>query len=194
MKGQQTIHTGRLVLTPEDPYHRPDDIEPILGLLQAIGFIGEPLSGGETRFLLGERFMQLVNFMGCSPLILLRPGESGQAFCHLVIDGPSERPRLLHGKNTTPPRCAACRKRLPDWLANFEDWRQEGDYWLAACPHCAWRQDPVTYDFRQSAGCGRLFLLLENIFPQEAIPSPGLLTQLRNITGQPWRYFYQQEE
>jgi hypothetical protein len=52
----------------------------------------------------------------------------------------------------------------------------------------------VTYDFRQSAGCGRFFLLLENIFPQEAIPSPALLDALkRACQGEPWHYFYQQD-
>jgi hypothetical protein len=190
---RQAIDTGRLALTPEDPYYRPPQTGSILNLLQEIGFIAEPLAGDDKRYILGERFMELVNFMGCSPSILLRPGAPGQAFCHLVVDGPSELPRLLHGRNTRAPRCAACRERLPDWPVTFEKWRQAGAGWQAPCPHCGHRQDPATYDFRHSAGCGRLFLLIENIFPREATPSPHLLAQLQRASAQSWRYFYQQD-
>lgn len=189
----QPLHTGRLVLTPENPYHQPGDPAPILSLLQKIGFIGEPLVEEEYRYLLGENFMRLVSFVGCSPSILLQPGEPGQPFCHLVVDGPSAHPRLLYGKNTVPPRCAGCRKRLRNWQASFENWRLEGPGYQAPCPHCGRLQDPATYDFRQSAGCGCLFLRVENIFPQEAIPAPALLTHLRQTTSQAWIYFYQQD-
>jgi hypothetical protein len=52
----------------------------------------------------------------------------------------------------------------------------------------------MTYDFRQSAGCGRLFILVENIFPQEAIPSTTLLEAMKRATnGEAWYYFYQQD-
>jgi hypothetical protein len=190
----QPLHTGRLALTPENPYLRPEEPARILAQLREIGFIGDRLADSDNRYLLGDNFMQLVTFMGCSPNIELNPGEPGQPFCHLVIDGPSERPRLLRGRNTTPPRCAGCRKRLEDWQTIFETWRQEAPGWQAPCPHCGHLQDPATYDFRQSAGCGCLFLLVENIFPQEAIPSPALLHRLQATTDdRPWRYFYLQD-
>jgi hypothetical protein len=188
-----TLHTGRLVLTPQDPYLLPDEPEAILTGLHEIGFIDHAL---ETRpgYLLGERFMQLVTFMGCSPYIRLQPDDSEEPFCHLRLDGPYPRPRRLHGKNARPPRCEACRKRLSGWQASFESWKASTDHWKAKCPHCGYQQDPVTYDFRQSAGCGRLFLFVENIFPQEAIPSPALLDALKRVSkGNDWRYFYQQD-
>jgi DNA-directed RNA polymerase subunit RPC12/RpoP len=191
---QQPLHTGRLVLTPEDPYLRPGKPAGILAQLHDIGFIGDRLADNDNRYLLGDSFMQLVTFMGCSPSLQLAPGEPEQPFCHLLIDGPSDHPRLLWGRNTTPPRCANCRKRLQGWQTTFEAWRQEPPGWQAACPYCGHRQDPATYDFRQSAGCGCLFLLVENIFPQEAIPSPALLNRLQATTdNRPWRYFYLQD-
>jgi hypothetical protein len=195
---QRPLHTGRLVLTPEDPYLRPVEPARIAARLREVGFIGDRLADSDNRYLLGDNFMQLVTFMGCSPHIRLNPGDSagdsGQPFCHLVIDGPSERPRLLRGRNTTAPRCARCRKRLDDWKNIFETWRLEAPGWQASCPHCGHLQDPATYDFRHSAGCGSLFLLVENIFPQEAIPSPKLLLQLQATSGnQPWLYFFVQE-
>jgi hypothetical protein len=189
----QPLHTGRLVLTPEDPYLLPADAESLIASLQRIGLIAQALEPG-PGYLLGERFMQLVTFMGCSPYIRLEPDESGEAFCHLQLDGPHPRPQLLTGKNTQPPRCSACRKRLNDWQASFEAWQAHGDGWQAVCPHCGERQDPASYDFRQSAGCGRLFLFVENIFPQEAIPSSSLLEALKSTSkGNPWRHFYQQD-
>ncbi|MEW8049987.1 MAG: hypothetical protein AB2792_16050 [Candidatus Thiodiazotropha sp.] len=189
----QPLHTGRLVLTPEDPYLLPDDPEAILAKLHEIGLIEGALES-DPGYLLGERFMQLVTFMGCSPYIRLQPDRSGEPFCRLLPEGPHPRPKLLCGTNTQPPRCEACRKRLSGWQAIFESWQEGGAGYKASCPHCGHRQDPVTYDFRQSAGCGRLFLCVENIFPQEAIPSSTLLTALETAcNGHPWRYFYQQE-
>lgn len=182
------------MLTPESPYYSPDDLPGLIAMLRKIGFIDGPLDDSDRRYLLGEHFMQWVTFMGCSPYIELEPGEPGQPFSHLVIEGPSTYPRLLQGRNTTPPRCAACRKRLGGWQATFETWRREQPGWLATCPHCGHTQDPASYDFRRSAGCGRLFLCVEHIFPQEAIPSPSLLNHLRDIAeDQAWRYFYQQK-
>ena len=189
----QTLHTGRLVLTPQDPYLLPADPKDIIDALQNIGLIAQALEGS-PGYILGERFMQLVTFMGCSPYIRLEPDESGEPFCHLLIDGPHEQPELLTGKNTQPPRCGACRKRLNEWQASFEDWRQNRAGWQATCPHCGEHQEPVSYDFRQSAGCGRLFLFVENIFPQEAIPSPSLMETLKKTShGNPWHHFYQQD-
>jgi hypothetical protein len=188
------LHTGRLVLTPTDPYFLPQDLSAITTRLQGIDLIGAPLAGSDHHYLLGERFIQLVTFMGCSPFIQLEPGHEGEAFCHLVIEDPTEQPRLLTGKNTTPPRCAACRKRIDNWRATFAHWLTAGPGWQATCPHCGREQDPATYDFRQTAGCGRLFLFIENIFPQEAVPSPALLDHLSAVSGTvPWHYFYQQD-
>ncbi len=189
----QPLHTGRLVLTPEDPYLLPADPEVIIAELQQIGLIAHALEPG-PGYLLGERFMQLVLFMGCSPYIRLQPDESGEPFCHLLLDGPHPRPRLLSGKNTQPPRCGACRKRLSDWRTSFETWQaHEGD-WQATCPHCGELQDPASYDFRQTAGCGRLFVFVENIFPQEAVPSATLMAALKNAgAGAPWHHFYLQD-
>ncbi|MET0066696.1 MAG: hypothetical protein ABW076_10180 [Candidatus Thiodiazotropha sp.] len=191
---QQPLHNGRLILTPQSPYWAREDLSTLIEKLHSIGLIEQPLANQPKRFLLGDEFMRWVSFMGCSPFIRLSPGDEGEAFCHLAVDGPSPRPRLITGRNTTPPRCEACRKRITDWQQAFEAWREQAAGWMAACPHCGHEQDPASYDFRQTAGCGRLFLSIENIFPQEAIPDPGLLTHLQTASdGQPWHYFYQQD-
>ncbi|MES9832712.1 MAG: hypothetical protein ABW139_10780 [Candidatus Thiodiazotropha sp. DIVDIV] len=189
----QRLHTGRLVLTPKDPYLLPEDPEAIFTKLQEIGLIDAPLQIGQA-YLPGEAFMQLITFMGCSPAIRLAPDETDQPFCHLLLEGPHSRPKLITGKNTLPPRCASCRKRLNDWQNTFKIREDKEDGWESQCPHCGHSQDPATYDFKQSAGCGRFLLFVENIFPQEAIPAQSLLENLkRSAMGEPWHYFYQQE-
>jgi len=190
----QPLHTGRLVLTPEDPYRLPVDLDAVAAGLTGIGFIAGPLPNTTDAFRLGDNFMQWVTFMGCSPFIRLEPGEADEPFCHLVIDGPYVQPRLLQGRNTTPPRCGSCRKRIDDWQAVMRRWAQGDRERSVACPHCGQHQDPAYFDWRQSAGCGRIFLQVENIFPQEAVPTPALLDQLRSASGDiPWRYFYLQD-
>ncbi|MCG8487158.1 MAG: hypothetical protein MI756_06785 [Chromatiales bacterium] len=181
----QRLHTGRLVLTPQDPYFVPKNPTDLFDALRDIGLIASPLEA-EQGYLLGEAFMQLITFMGCSPFIRLEPDESGEPFCHLRVDGPHSEPILLTGKNSLPPRCEACRKRISDWPIEPRQ--------LAECPHCGHHQDPASYDFKQSAGFGRFLLKIENIFPQEAIPSPRLLEVLQQASnGAPWHHFYQQD-
>ncbi|MCU7828306.1 MAG: hypothetical protein KZQ85_04505 [Candidatus Thiodiazotropha sp. (ex Myrtea sp. 'scaly one' KF741663)] len=191
----QRLHTGRLVLTPKDPSYLPNDLAAILEKLQSIGLINGEVPGEASRYLPGDRFMQLVTFMGCSPSIQLEPSEADEPYCYLTIAGPYESPRLIYGKNTTPPRCESCRKRITDWRTAIKTWRNSMPSCLATCPHCGHQQNPTSYDWRQSAGSGRLFLLIEHIFPQEAIPAPALIDQLCKATDdQPWHYFYQQED
>ena len=190
----QRLHTGRLILTPKDPFLLPANPEEIFKALRQTGLIATPLESNHA-YLLGESFMQLVTFMGCSPSIRLEPDESGEPFCHLLLAGPYPRPKLVRGKNTLPPRCNNCRKRIEAWQADFQAWEQKGGAWEARCPHCGYQQNPASYDFRQSGGCGRFMLFIENIFPQEAIPTAALLECLKQASdGQPWHYFYQQEE
>ncbi|MES9972499.1 MAG: hypothetical protein ABW092_20890 [Candidatus Thiodiazotropha sp.] len=188
------LHTGRLVLTLEDPQLSPEDPADLIQQLRAIGFVGQQIGNGSRAYMLGERFIKLVNFLGCSPAIELQPGTSGEPFCHLVESGPFAAPRFLSGRNTSPPRCEQCRKRLPEWRAIMGNWQQNPQHYLAACPHCQHQQNPVSYHWRQSAGCGRYMLLVENIFPQEAVPSTELLHALQAATAdQPWHYFYIQD-
>jgi hypothetical protein len=49
------------------------------------------------------------------------------------------------------------------------------------------------WDWKQQGGFGRLFVMVEEVFPGEAVPTPGLLDLLRDLDGTPWRHFYVQE-
>ena len=188
------LHTGRLVLTPEEAGFIPGDPRALMERLGEIGLIAGRLNGKDDRFLSGEEFIRLIDFMGCSPSIQLDPTPSGEPFCHLAVCGPYDEPRFLRGRNTTPPHCEQCRKRIPDWEPIMQAWEEAPENYLAECPHCAHRQNPSSYNWRQNAGCGRFLLTVENIFPHEAMPSPTLMKTLRETSGnQPWHHFYVQD-
>ncbi|MEA3276913.1 MAG: hypothetical protein U9Q81_16830 [Pseudomonadota bacterium] len=184
------IHTGRLLLTTEDPFLLPDS-DALRAELTTVGFLGEPLPGPDPAFSVGERFLQLVTFAGCSVQIDLLPSADGP-FCHILIAGPFEQPRLLSGRNTRPPRCRNCRSPLRDWKVRLAGWGA-GRVTSIPCPACGNPQPPWGYDWKGSAGFGRLFVSVEEVFPGEAAPAPALMALLESITACPWRYFYVQD-
>lgn len=191
-----SLHTGRLVLAPSDPFFLPPDTDSILSRLRKMKFCGNPLTDLDGKgYLLGERFMQLINFIGCSPYVQLEPTADNRPFCHLIIDGPYPRPRFLQGRNKAFPRCSNCRKRIPQWETHIAEWSEAAETYQSKCPHCGHQQSPANYDWRQSAGCGYLFLFVENIFPNEAIPSPELLNALQTCSKNSpvWNFFYIQD-
>ena len=114
-------HTGRLLLTPADPWLAVDP-QVLRATLEDLGFIGQPLPadavpGGTLSrppapfrgFLVGERFFNLLTFAGCAVNLRLTPGAMGEPFTHVHLVGPLASPLLLRGGNTRPPRCPTCR-------------------------------------------------------------------------------------
>lgn len=182
-------HTGRLLLCTQDPFLSPNK-SLLEDELAAVDFLGAPLRGRDDAFLVGSQFLQLVTFAGCSVQIELSP--TGDApFCHILITGPFDRPRFLSGRNTRPPRCAACRSPLKDWRESLTAWEAERVMEIP-CPTCGHARPPWAYDWKEKAGFGRLFVQVEEIFPGEATPTPALMALLERISGSRWQVFYVQ--
>lgn len=181
-----------MLLTPQDP-----ELSVASGTLQQTlreaEFIGEPLPGEQNAFFVGGRFLSLVIFAGCSVQIELRPPTDGGGFCHVRLIGPFERPTLLHGRNTRPPRCPMCRARYGDWRTLLPT-AGEIERRILACPSCGAEHPPGAWDWKGNAGFGKTFILVEEIFPGEATPAPSLSAILKRGTGVPWRHFYMQDE
>jgi hypothetical protein len=183
-------HTGHLLLAAADPEQEPPTA-PLLDHLHRTGLLGPPLdAGGGQHFLIGQAFLQLITFMGCSPLLELEPPPDGGPFCHLRIDGPWPAPQLRHGRNTRGPRCAACRTRFADWRELLPRWLERPMETSVQCPRCGHYQRPLDLTWRREAGFGRWFLVVEDVFPGEAVPVPALLEGLAGVTGGAWHYFY----
>jgi len=184
--------TGRLLLTPLSPQRTPPPAA-VLDYLREADFIGRSLDAAEETFVVGERFLQLITFMGCSPHIELEPPADGGPFCHVRLIGPLPQPQLLQGENTQPPRCAQCRGRLTQWREGLPDWCADPEGAEIRCPRCGHRQTPVELGWRRHAGFGRLFVAVEDIFPGEAVPVPSFLKGLERATEVGWDYFYIRE-
>jgi hypothetical protein len=181
-----------MLLTPTHPLTRVD-MSALRQALGETGLIGDNLPGVAGAFLAGARFLDLVIFAGCSVRVELAPSEGGGSpFCHVRLLGPFDRPVLMRGRNTRPPRCPACRAPHRDWHSVlFESPRRAPP--LLHCPACGAKQPPWLWDWKGTAGFGCCFVVIEEIFPGEATPAPALCATLAGVTGSPWRYFYVQD-
>ncbi|MGA7980072.1 MAG: hypothetical protein WCA32_07560 [Chromatiaceae bacterium] len=183
-------HTGRLLLVPQDPFHLPERAVLVKGLA-AGRFLGDPLPGRANAFAVGADFLQLISFAGCSVQLNLSP-DNDNAFCHLLVSEPHPQPRFIGGRNTRPPRCRACRGPLASWRDRLAQW-QSGAVREIECDTCGLALAPWELDWKESAGFGRLFVQVEEVFPGEAAPTPGMMLLLETITGREWRHFYVQD-
>ncbi len=181
--------TGRLSLTPVGADLAPQR-DAVLTCLQDLELIADSFAADDSSFLIGEGFLRHISFMGCSPHIELAPPEDGSAFCHVRIEGPLAEPALRVGDNAQPPRCPSCRARLGDWREQVSAWQAGPLLEQVECGKCGRRSRPVDLVWRHSAGSGRLFVHIEDVFPSEAVPVPGLLQGLQKASGTPWDYFY----
>lgn len=189
-KRMTASHTGRLILTPAKAWDCPET-GPLVAALSESGLIGAPIHGLVHAFRVGPAFLELVAFTGCAVAITSDP-LVGRAFCHLQMPPASPEPRLHQGRNTRPPRCPGCRGRLPDWSTRLAGWADDPHADLI-CPTCGAAHPPWRWDWKQQGGLGRRLILIEEIFPGEAVPTPALLGILEQASGAGWRYFYVQD-
>ncbi len=182
-----------LVLCPDDPHWAPADDESLKQLLQSMQLIGEPLDS--QHFFTGERFLDLIAFMGCSPEIKLEPGDDNandnQSFCHVHLINQTHAIEFHCGDQVHTPRCPQCRSAVHDWKSKINAWAEERADTTWSCEKCRHQAAPWEYNWRKSAGFGRCFIEIIDIFPKEAIPQQQLLDTLHSHYGVSWHYFYQ---
>jgi len=178
-----------MALHPRGELFQLEDTDGLVQQLTELGLLGEAFTvAGETRYKLGERFYQLLSFMGCAPALRLEPDRPGdEKFCHFrFINDAQTVFRYLRPE--VKARCPDCRK--PGDSAN--DIRQscfEGQQdWN--CPHCQTAHRLSDINWKHEAGVGRFFLELIDVHPHEVVPTDKLLNDLNRMTGQDWEYFY----
>jgi hypothetical protein len=186
------MNNALLVLTPVDPYWVTPGNQSLSELLEPVHLVGQQID--DNRYLVGERFLDLVAFMGCAPDIRLEPGENNEAFCHIRLVTTS-RIEFYYGTQTAAPRCRTCGAAVNDWKEQIATWNEmntdasQNSSW--SCHNCGQTALPWEYNWRRSAGFSHCFIEITNIFPKEAIPQPLLLDSLKKTTGVDWQYFYQ---
>jgi hypothetical protein len=192
----------KLLMHPANPATAAVPEDRLAQELQAIGLIGEPIPLEATVFYpVGEQFLQLVTFLGCSPAIELDPPRDRQEleeasaagrFCHVFITS-GEQLQFRGDSQTRAPRCPRCRSPEPHWKARLQAW-QEGKHGAGwNCQTCSFSGHLNDLVFRKTAGFGRAFLEIRGIYPSEAVPGQTLLDTLAAQTGEQWTTIYLRE-
>lgn len=173
--------TSSLFLFPTDPEHRVAQPQ-LHDHLLSFQFIDQPVSGIDNAHYTGENFLRMVTFLGCSPTIQFS-SDDGSSFCFVRIQA-LEKPRMIRSqKQLRPPQCPECGKPIKHWQT-FDD---ESSW---SCPHCEQSFAAHECNWKHMAGFARTFIEITDIYPKEAIPQPGLLDKLHDLTGCRWDYFY----
>ena len=180
----------KMVFVAQKSEYIPTNIPEIVDALQQVGFLGEkwqsPKAVSGERYLIGDSFLSLVTFMGCAPAIELEPISEQPAsteFCHVEIEPVRNAAEFIRGSDHLISRCPHCQQRH----ANWKDIPESLSY---SCDKCEVDSHLSEYDWKHTAGCGRFFISLHGIYPQEAIPTSQLLQTLEEITDTKWDYFY----
>jgi hypothetical protein len=188
-----SLADNRLVLYPREANTVVSE-SVLAEALGGIGFIDEPfMIEGDKRYFAGERFIDHISFLGCSPHINLAPPESGQTddteFCHvsfLLADAPL----FLAGDNLAAPSCPSCRKRQQSGELALSPWQtvSEGLFWQ--CEHCGQEHPYAALNWRHTAAVARTSIHVWGVHESEAVPNESLLNCLRALGVGDWDYFY----
>lgn len=174
-----------LLLHPADPCWIPGAGDRFSDLLEQLGLIDATLKAGRSGdFRAGEQFLNLIMFLGCSPRVVLEPGEAdeGQTACYLQYHLYPEVTFLSAAKRP-PVRCPGCRAPAGEVDASSH-------VRSVTCARCGQNVQVCALDWRRAAGFGRFFLEIGGVYPHEAVPSDKLLDSLREHSGGAWQYFY----
>jgi hypothetical protein len=192
----------KLLLLPANPSAKAVGLDVLAGHLQANGLIGAPVELQDGHFYpTGDRFLQLITFLGCSPLIELEPPanpaelESASAagrFCHVYLRETSAI-QFRADAATPHPRCRQCRAPQPEWRTWLQAWRADPvqDSW--SCEACGFAGHLTDLVFRKTAGFGKTWVEIRGIHPSEAVPGEALLSTLRSLTHCNWNTLYIKE-
>ncbi|MDX2457706.1 MAG: hypothetical protein QNL87_09380 [Gammaproteobacteria bacterium] len=192
----------KLILLPADPLCPLVNCEQLAGELQAIGLVRAPVALEDNVFYpTGDNFLQLVSFLGCSPMIELDPpadrttlltASAAGKFCHLFLNC-TETLAFRADSQCPPPRCPDCRQPVADWQTAIESWKKNTAQSDWICTHCGFAGQLTALQFRKAAGFGRTFIEIRGIYPSEAVPTDALLDTLQRLTNGPWKTIYMKE-
>jgi hypothetical protein len=71
-------------------------------------------------------------------------------------------------------------------------WEADKQHHRWTCTRCGAATEVGRLDWRRSAGIGRFFVQILDVFPEEAVPLHRLLDELAEAGCGAWRYFYHQ--
>lgn len=171
-----------LVLHASDQNWMPDDLETLINFLQKLELIGQAINKNENSFLIGEKFLNHISFMGCSPHIKFDNEDNDGKFTFIRLH-LTETITTLTSQHSFAPHCPQCKKPEKTWRDLLKNNQIE-------CSHCQTTSEAWHYNWRKSAGFSRCYIEITDIFPKETIPQPAFLKSLENKFLTSWTYFY----
>ncbi|HEB82495.1 MAG TPA: hypothetical protein ENJ11_06500 [Gammaproteobacteria bacterium] len=157
------------------------DLERLRDGLRQIALISSPLQDDAQGFYTGEKFLDYIAYMGCSPTISFEADENDSSFCHIRLHHYPQA-TLIHSRlQARDPICPLCKKPTKDWQENSG---------RIQCSQCGVTSASADFNWRKMAGVSTLFIEITDIFPKEAIPQQALLDRLAAIFPANWQYFY----
>jgi hypothetical protein len=194
----QQIH--KLVLHPRAADFAFTSWDGLIARLREVAFLGEQMDKPlnhllikkkQNRFLVGERFLQYMTFMGCSPSVELTPPTDGSLnFCHIHFSEITPETRFRCAAQNVFARCPQCRKRLSNWTQAVSIWSNDSSAVDFNCDKCGEQVSLFQLGWRHTAGFARMFIDIYSIYPQEVIPTDPFLALLETQTGAQWDYFF----
>ncbi len=175
-----------LVFCPRQKGQASFDHKSLIAALKSSGLIGTAIPGSESDYFTGERFLELMVFMGCSPSISLEPDASGDDYSFISIRHHAKPGRIYHGSLTRPPSCSRCKSPLD--IQSLETSLQQHS--LPVCNSCQTELDWSEINWNKTIGQACDAILVHNVFPHEAIPADELINTINSASGISWRYFY----
>lgn len=172
-----------LFLCPEQHDFSVDDISSFALKLQDIGLISRPVTDLENSFNAGERFLDYIAYMGCSPAIQFEASETSDKFCHIKIQQHDHAKLIVSQMQPRAPHCPNCSKPVKNW----PDTKAAE---TIHCTSCDTTSHISEFNWRKMAGYAQLFIEITDIFPKEAVPQQVLLDKLSDITDVKWQHFY----
>ena len=177
-----------LFLSPVDTGFHFDDVHACLSSLQDTGFISHPVNEQAGTFYTGERFLEYIAYMGCSPAVQFEASDDSDNFCHIRLHQYDEPVLIVSRKQYRPPQCPRCNKPVRSF--DVDQQGKEATPERIYCESCHETSATAEFGWRKMGGCARIFIEVTDIFPKEAIPQQSFLDKLNSITQTEWKYFY----
>lgn len=129
----------------------------------------------------GNKLMDYINFLGCSPSL-----RSGELDSIITLHHYPEI-RGMGGESIETLRYTGCKHAIENPSALITGYPQQRQW---TCPQCKHQGQIEQINWRKSAGFACLFFEISGIFPKEALPTDALLALLKESTLSEWQWFY----
>ena len=140
-----------LFLSPKHHNYTISNSAKFITQLTTIGLISKPTNLNENSFYTGERFLDYVAYLGCSPNIQFEASNKDENFCQIKIHQYASEKLFVSRIQSRAPHCPNCNKPVENWLENKTDTDIH-------CILCNTTSKISEFNWRRMAGYARVFI------------------------------------